>query len=230
MNSRPVFRTNESTNTLEFQNTNAARVEQLFSIILDPKSSKFTKTSFGSSNVHIIQRDLNRSRPYPNYLRRRNQDDTTSSQRTASAPIQAEITEKAQFDFDQLQDSNSDRIVDHVDFPIWTTSTHGLSRPESPAEESMERYNHLIENCLDDMNLLNEIPNQMVSNIINNIVVVNGDVSERHPKVFVSVFEEVQKDFDRSIKKGIMDYVLKDEKEQERLNISMKPKVSYFVK
>ncbi len=136
------------------------------------------------------------------------------------------LPEHVKFEFDQAQDSELDQLVNQVVFPIWTTSTHGLSRPESPVEESSERYSHLIENCMSE--LVNTIPDEVVGNIVGFVDVSGAALSGKQPGVFVSTFEEVQRIYDWSIKKGIVDYVLKDGRERERLHVAVKAKVGWL--
>ncbi len=82
----------------------------------------------------------------PNYykkLNRINKNNSSKQQETTT-----DITEP--FDFDRQQIDLADTEVNNVHFPPWYTSTHGLSRPDSPMPSSNDRYQFLIQNCLED--------------------------------------------------------------------------------
>jgi hypothetical protein len=76
--------------------------------------------------------------------------------------------------------------------------------------------------------LVNTIPDAVVGNIVGFVDVSGAALSGKQPGVFVSTFEEVQRIYDWSIKKGIVDYVLKDGRERERLNVAVKAKVGWL--
>lgn len=113
-----------------------------------------------------------------------------------------------------------------VEFQPWFTSTHGLSRPNSPEKTYQERYYTILNDCIKE-NMLSEISNETMGNIerrVNNYDLIKN--TGEHAVVFRS---EINKHYFWSMKKSIIDYILKEENEQKRLGVVMKPKVSLFL-
>lgn len=109
------------------------------------------------------------------------------------------------------------------------TSTNGLSRPDSPTKQSESRYLFLINNCLDGTDTFNKITTESLSNI-EELVNFKFDLTQRHVKTFQECIQEAHLFQEWSIKKSVMDYILKDENEQKRLGIQMKNKVTCLFK
>ena len=184
-------------NRLEFVHNNSAKVEKLFALLM-------------GSNMSIPQ--TNRS----------------SLRTTPLQPLKKKL-KKSTFspkNDDFGQSSSDDQVALEVMFPPWYNSTHGLSRPNSPDELSKQRYIFLLENCLEDKSILNRITQETKLNILN-LIVTSGMNIEKYNKLIESCFQEANEYFNWSFKKSIIDYVLKDDAEQKRLDVKMIKKVGF---
>ncbi len=148
-----IFTTNNlfkrnSDNSLAFASDNSSKVERLFSLILNSES-KLT-SALNQSNLYIIQRDILRANSMPNYYKKLNRINKKTSDMKQETTSNKNLLTKSQFDFDKQQTDVADVQVNKVEFPPWFTSTKGLSRPNSPIPSNSDRYQFLIQNCLED--------------------------------------------------------------------------------
>uniref|UniRef100_A0A8C5PIE1 AAA+ ATPase domain-containing protein n=1 Tax=Leptobrachium leishanense TaxID=445787 RepID=A0A8C5PIE1_9ANUR len=107
------------------------------------------------------------------------------------------------------------KAVISVSFPPSTYSTHGLSRPGTPAEEHRERYYRLIEDSIDPC-MVTPLSGEWLEGIYSYIP---ADLREVWNKSLQDLTKEAEENYTNAIKKSILDYLLLDPTEQERLGI-----------
>lgn len=122
-----------------------------------------------------------------------------------------------------IHNDDETKEVLHVKFPPWTTSTHGLSRPCSPTLETMDRYYHLLNNCVNKIHLA-DLSKDWILNMQKQIS--NKSLFQVHKDYMKLFYEDMHENYYWSIKKAIVDYILKDEEERMRLGVDVVPKVS----
>ncbi|XP_022099330.1 dynein heavy chain 3, axonemal-like isoform X3 [Acanthaster planci] len=124
----------------------------------------------------------------------------------------------------QRDHDETTQAVLQVVFPPYTTSTHGLSRPTTPEQQDLPRYFSLIENAISP-SMIAPLSKECMKGIQRFI--------PKHLKVehlihcLKDVSAEVQSCYTRSIRQAIMDYILKDPAERERLGIPLPEKLSH---
>ena len=74
---------------------------------------------------------------------------------------------------------------------------------------------------------MNRITNESILNI-EQLVDFRIDLTRSHVNRNQECIEEAHQFYDWSMKKSIMDYVLKDKDEQKRLGVKMKHKVTFY--
>lgn len=100
----------------------------------------------------------------------------------------------------------------------WYTSTYGLTRANSPNKQTSNRYQKLVNDSIAE-SMLFPLSEEVIERI--KTKVNKQKLIDQHDK-FVNSFETSIKDhYIWSIKKSILDYVLKDEIEQERLGVKI---------
>jgi hypothetical protein len=109
-----------------------------------------------------------------------------------------------------------------VTFKPWYVSTLGLTRPNSPAESYKQRYFSVLNDSIKE-SMLSSLTHETFSSILkltNRSVLVDkyAGLVERYRL-------DSEKHYHWSLKKAIIDYVLKDEEEQARLGIKLVYKV-----
>ncbi|XP_033114673.1 dynein heavy chain 3, axonemal-like isoform X5 [Anneissia japonica] len=125
-------------------------------------------------------------------------------------------TARREFDVDAL-------AVLGVEFPSYTFSTTGLSRPPTPEEPDRGRYYSLLKDSIDTSSvagLCNEwihgayrfIPQHLKTDFLQ--------------QCLENVTEEMREDYTSSVKQSMLDYILKDPQEQVRLGIPLPSKIS----
>nr|XP_015207526.1 PREDICTED: dynein heavy chain 3, axonemal-like [Lepisosteus oculatus] len=102
-----------------------------------------------------------------------------------------------------------------VRFPASSTSTHGLSRPASPTTEYLPRYWELITSCFSPGEI-QPLSREWVSRICSR---VPRYLRHRHSPALQELKQEVEEVYTVAMRKSILDYVLLDPEEQERLGI-----------
>ncbi|XP_041458176.1 dynein heavy chain 3, axonemal-like isoform X7 [Lytechinus variegatus] len=110
-----------------------------------------------------------------------------------------------------------------VKFPGYTYSTHGLSRPPTPDQQDVVRYYGLLEGSIEDSSVA-PLETEWIKAMYN---FLPARLKTEHlKKCMKEVTEEARSVYTESMKKGILDYILKDPIEQERLGIPMPTKHS----
>lgn len=125
----------------------------------------------------------------------------------------------------ERQDESTQAVLD-VKFLPWFTSTHGLTRPNSPEEASRQRYFTILNDSIKEPMLSRLTPDaiERIAKSVNRI-----DLIGKYATTSVRLFRaDVERHYLWSIKKAIIDYVLRDEEEQRRLGIGMIKKVSFI--
>eukprot|EP00795_Rhopilema_esculentum_P000293 gene293-9945_t len=113
--------------------------------------------------------------------------------------------------------------VIEISFPSNMNPTFGLPRSVTPHEPDLERYSKLIESSIAD-HMVAPISDELVAGTHRNL-----------PKPLIKNFKGVLKELDeaakenylQSLKRSILDYILLDPSEQERVGVSVSPQVVY---
>ncbi|XP_062848413.1 dynein axonemal heavy chain 3-like [Trichomycterus rosablanca] len=127
----------------------------------------------------------------------------TAGHRKVDTPGSRPLTPKQQLDILQAQEMQEHRS--HTE----------------PTQEDFERYMYYITEGI-QKDVLAPQPPQHVSNILQLLPACSSEdeTQTRH----AGLLEEVARDYDFSIRKSIVDYILEDHKERERLSISSVPR------
>ncbi|XP_068129764.1 dynein axonemal heavy chain 3-like [Hyperolius riggenbachi] len=123
---------------------------------------------------------------------------------------------------DQRQHNAATRAALSVVFPPSTYSTHGLSRPATPAEEHLERYYRLIEESIDPC-MVSPLSAEWLQGIYS---YVPAELCKVWSKSLQDLTKETEDDYTRAIRKSMLDYILLDPVEQQRLGIQVSSKIS----
>ncbi|XP_073413059.1 dynein axonemal heavy chain 3-like [Dendrobates tinctorius] len=107
-------------------------------------------------------------------------------------------------------------------FPPPTFSTHGLSRPASPTEEHLQRYYRLIEESIDPC-MVSPLSVKWLQGIYSYIP---AELCKVWGKSLQDLTKEAEENYTYAIKKSMLDYILLDSLEQQRLGIEIIPKMS----
>lgn len=107
-----------------------------------------------------------------------------------------------------------------TDFKLmpWYTSTQGLTRANSPNKQTFDRYQKLVNDSIAE-SMLFPLSNQVIERI--KMRVNKQKLIEQHDKLVTNFQISIKQHYTWSIKKSILDYVLKDEIEQERLGVKI---------
>ncbi|XP_059151071.1 dynein axonemal heavy chain 3-like [Physella acuta] len=111
-----------------------------------------------------------------------------------------------------------------IEFPPWYFSTHGLSRAATPEPEDKERYYQLAEKAIDP-SMVGPITKETLEGIYH---FVPRKLRLDFPQTTRSFLKEVDNDYKASVRRAILDYVLLDPAEQERLGLPMPHKPSHL--
>ncbi|XP_056430455.1 dynein axonemal heavy chain 3-like [Hyla sarda] len=109
-----------------------------------------------------------------------------------------------------------------VFFPPARYSTHGLSRPASPSEGHLHIYYRLIEGSIDPC-MVSPLSIKWLQGIYS---YVPAELCKVWSKSLQDLTKEVEENYIYAIKKSVLDYILLDPMEQQRLGIEMTPKLS----
>ncbi|XP_069141245.1 dynein axonemal heavy chain 3-like isoform X4 [Argopecten irradians] len=109
-----------------------------------------------------------------------------------------------------------------VIFPPFYYSTHGLSRPCTPTEDDKPRYYQLVEKAIDNY-MVSPVSKETIQGIYN---FVPKELRLSVPAACKHFLKEMDDDRKYAIKKAILDYILLDPKEQQRLGVWMPEKPS----
>ncbi|XP_070559259.1 dynein axonemal heavy chain 3-like isoform X5 [Ptychodera flava] len=127
-------------------------------------------------------------------------------------------------DCDRLRDYDDEvEAVLSIEFPPSTFSTIGLSRPATPNEKELDRYYSLIEHSIEPY-MVAPLSREWIQGSLN--LVPKALKCESLREAVRNVTEEVRFYYTQSVKKAMLDYILKDDKEQERLGIHLPEKIS----
>ncbi|KAK6993742.1 dynein heavy chain 3 axonemal, partial [Biomphalaria glabrata] len=118
-------------------------------------------------------------------------------------------------------DNHTQECLD-VKFPPWYFSTHGLSRPSTPAEEERERYFLLAEKAIDP-NMVGPITKETLEGIYH---FVPRSIRAKFPNASRAFLKEMDFDYRASVRRAILDYILLDQAEQQRLGLLLPLKPS----
>jgi len=100
-----------------------------------------------------------------------------------------------------------------------------ITRSSSPDAKSEERYYFLINSCI-KTEMISEMPIELIEKIK---YFTNRDcLAIKYFKVAESYLTEVKYLYNWSIKKSILDYLLRDDQESKRLKIDLKKVIFYF--
>eukprot|EP00795_Rhopilema_esculentum_P009610 gene9610-17369_t len=92
-----------------------------------------------------------------------------------------------------------------------------------PSERDLQRYCHYILNGIPTESIL-EQDDEILQKIVDDRVAVNFTDESLELKLIHQLIIEVKNDYVFSLKKAIVDYILKDQREKERLHIAAIPK------
>ncbi|KAH9505437.1 hypothetical protein Btru_057282 [Bulinus truncatus] len=109
-----------------------------------------------------------------------------------------------------------------IEFPPWYFSTHGLSRPSSPTAEEKERYFLLAEKAIDP-SMVGPITKEMLEELYH---FVPRSLRIKFPNASRAFLKEMDFDYRSSVRRAILDYILLDKSEQQRLGLLMPYKPS----
>jgi len=93
-----------------------------------------------------------------------------------------------------------------------------------PSDRDLQRYHHYIINGVPQLAILEQDP-ESLNKVVNERIHQKLREAPIQLTIIEQLKEEVQRDFTFSLKKSIVDYILKDEKEKQRLHISAIPKI-----
>jgi hypothetical protein len=114
----------------------------------------------------------------------------------------------------------------NVSFQPWFTSTHGLSRANSPDLSSESRYNLILDDCILE-SMLTNLTCEQIEHI--KFRVNKDDLIAMRSKLCEDYLNDVHKHYIWSMKKSIVDYILREEEEQKRLGIKIQHKVFFIL-
>ncbi|XP_053575219.1 dynein axonemal heavy chain 3-like [Bombina bombina] len=123
---------------------------------------------------------------------------------------------------DKREHDKSTRAALHVVFPPSSYSTHGLSRPGTPTKQHIQRYYRLIEESIDPC-MVTPLSEEWLQGIYSYIP---AELCKVWNKSLQDLSKEAEGSYLNAIKKSILDYLLLDPHEQERLGIEVPKKTS----
>ncbi|XP_076804480.1 dynein axonemal heavy chain 3-like isoform X3 [Clavelina lepadiformis] len=105
----------------------------------------------------------------------------------------------------------------NVEFPPYTFSTHGLSRPATPEPDSIPRYYSVMETSIEG-SMISSLPSEWWQK---SLKFLKRELVQMWPALTDNLIKEINLLHKRSMKKAVMDYILLDPKEQERLGVQV---------
>ncbi|XP_072257294.1 dynein axonemal heavy chain 3-like isoform X3 [Pyxicephalus adspersus] len=152
---------------------------------------------------------------------------TKHSNQPESQPISAHTHKKAKHKSLGSEDWRQHDAVTtaalNVVFPPSTYSTYGLSRPSTPTEVHLDRYYRLIEESIDPC-MVSPLSAEWLQGIYSYIP---AELCKVWSKSLQDLTKESEESYIYAIKKSIVDYILLDPMEQQRLEIKLIPKMSH---
>ncbi|XP_064633532.1 dynein axonemal heavy chain 3-like isoform X2 [Lineus longissimus] len=148
---------------------------------------------------------------------------TTYTMEVPVEEVPEEDMEQSPNQVDQWREHTADEeAVLEVVFPPFFHSTTGLTRPSTPLEEEKERYYNLIENSIEP-HMVAPLSKEWVEGASK---FVPKDLLADLPETKKKFVKEMDEDYKHAVRKAQLDYVLLDDKEQERLGITLPIKIS----
>lgn len=135
--------------------------------------------------------------------------------------LKKDINRANKINFRREHDDETQAVLD-VKFLPWYQSTRGLTRPNSPQEEHRQRYQTILNKSINEPML-----SRLESDVLDRMTrrANRADLVEKLAKSVRLFKSDAERHYLFSMKKAIIDYVLKDEDEQKRLGIEMTKKV-----
>ena len=118
-------------------------------------------------------------------------------------------------------DEETMRVL-HITFQPWYTSTAGMTRPSSPEPAHVDSYMRLINDCIGSSMVL-KISDETTANIVRRVC--NDSLVAARRRTVDALVLDIGAHFVWAIKKAIVDYLLKDREERERLGLKLVDKV-----
>ncbi|XP_077987554.1 dynein axonemal heavy chain 3-like isoform X2 [Glandiceps talaboti] len=141
-----------------------------------------------------------------------------------ASPIERRSDPPKKRNIDRLREHDDEvEAVLSMEFPPSTFSTIGLSRPTTPEEQDLDRYYSLIEHSIEPY-MVAPLSREWIQGSFS--FVPKCLKGEQLKEAMKKITEEMRFYYTQSVKKGILDYILKDVKEQERLGIPLPEKIS----
>ncbi|CAH1783206.1 unnamed protein product, partial [Owenia fusiformis] len=110
-----------------------------------------------------------------------------------------------------------------VVFPPFYHPTVGLSRPSTPIEEDKPRYWQLVDKSIDTLQIA-PLQSDWITGMYR---FVKKSLRTEFKSATKDFLEEMEDDYRGAVKKAMVDYVLLDPEEQERLGVPLPPKPSH---
>ena len=196
-------------------NLNSSKVEELFAILLSSNGDMKEKKKSRNRNISLKNRtssiaygsSVNSKLAFPQPSVIQNLDKNHKNESKT---------------FYSRQNIKTDKLVMNVIFPPWFVSTHGLTRPSSPIEESEKNYYSILNESIEDT-MLAGVSDETIENIESR---VNSQLLKSVKFSIIDHFrKEIRSHYLWAMKKCILDYILKEEDEQKRLGIKLKCRV-----
>lgn len=206
------------------KNSNS-KIEDLFSILIsnnaDKKKSNNSRLKFAKSTT-----SMSNSKLFLEQKSKLEKEAITTSYNEISGRSNRKNDDGDQTSrmFFSKQDLNLEKLALNVQFMPWFVSSHGLTRPGSPVPESEQRYFSIINESIKDT-MLSEVSFETIENIKARI---DKELLDSVKLESIQQFEsQIRKHFTWSMKKCILDYILKEEDEQRRLGVKINFRVKW---
>ncbi|KAM9311612.1 dynein axonemal heavy chain 3-like [Gastrophryne carolinensis] len=200
----------------------------LRSLPLLPASSDNAETPGSRRPLSFSTDKASHSFSTPAAERLRELEGTKHSIQPESQPTTTHTTKKAKNRShgstaeDRTQHDTATRAALDVVFPPSSFSTHGLSRASTPAEEHLDRYYRLIEESIDPC-MVSPLSAEWLRGIYS---FVPAELCKVWSKSLQDLTKEIEEHYNYAVKKSMLDYILLDPIEQQRLEIKISVKMS----
>ena len=195
-------------------NLNSSKLEELFSILTSSKGSMKEKKKYPSRIENFSLKNRTSSISHGSNV--------NSKLMFHQHSVKQNPDSNHEVPFHARQNPKLDKLVLNVEFPPWFISTHGLTRPSSPTEESEQRYYFILNESIKDT-MLAGVSVETINNIESRL---NSEILQNIKSSIIDNFKtEIRNHYIWSMKKCILDYILKQEDEQKRLGIKLKYRV-----
>ncbi|XP_076020504.1 dynein axonemal heavy chain 3-like [Genypterus blacodes] len=121
-----------------------------------------------------------------------------------------------------LQRNSLTLAVPYKELQHFHTPAEPIPGEAEPSERDIERYQHYITTI--PSSVLAPQPQEQMMKIKQLLPPLTGESSKELQELMVVLQEEVKRDYDFSLKKSIVDYILMDPSERERLSICSTPR------